>query len=126
MYLKIILVSLFIIFFIVTPIQAVNGYVEVNYDTMKGTGQGIIELNRAIHDNTKIGIKGVSDLYGFGKRIGLPTGIPLNQSYEGFLQIQYKSFRIRLTTWCKHWFSQSGKLPSEDESGVRISTRYSF
>lgn len=126
MYLKIILVSLFIIFFIVTPIQAVNGYVEVNYDTMEGTGQGIIELDKAIHNNVKIGIKGVSDLYGFGIRMGLPAGIPFNQSYEGFLQVENKSFSIRLTTWCQHWFSQSGKYINADRSGFRISTRYSF
>ena len=120
-----ILTSIIIVLSLATPAQAIGGFVEVSYD-INGTGQGVIELHQELNDNIKVGIKGESDLAGFGSRMGLPTGIPLNQSYEGFVEVSIDSFDVRLTTWCKHWFSQSGRSSWADEEGIRITGRYNF
>ena len=109
-----------------TDVDAVSGYLEVEYHIGEGTARGIIDLNTRI-DNLKLGLRGESDLAGFGQRAGLPTGIPKNQMYMGYAEYDFtEHFTARFETWCIHWFSQSNRPASDDETGVNIIGRYSF
>lgn len=102
----------------------IGGYLEVQYNLGIGTGLGIIDLHLN-YSPIKIGIEGISELAGFGKRGFIPTGIPLNQKYTGYIELGLTdNFTIGAKTWCKHWFTQSGK--DDDEGGITLISRYSF
>jgi len=121
------LVIIFVAFTVVSNAQAVDGgYIELSYDILNDQGEAKIELwkNLGLH---RIGIKGKSDIHYTLKGGVVPAAAPLNQYYEGYITIALsENLKITGTSFCTHWFSQSGRDMSEDESGISIDVRYEF
>ena len=116
-------IILLIILLLPTPANAIDGYVELSYNFL-GHNQATIELWRDI-DQFRIGVKGVSDIEYTLKKF-IPAGAPLNQYYEGYIQYSFKDFTVKLSSYCTHWFSQSGRHWFDDTVGLDISVRYNF
>ena len=116
-------IILLIILLFPAPVNAIDGYVELSYNFL-GYNQATIELWRDI-DQVRIGIKGVSKIEYTLKEF-IPSAAPLNQYYEGYIQYNLNDWTIKLSSYCTHWFSQSGRHWFDDTVGLDISVRYNF
>lgn len=109
-----------------SPVQAIEGYVELGYDFMNNPAQATIELWETF-DKLTIGIKGVSDISYTLKGGVVPAGAPLNQYYEGYITYKLNNqLQIKGKSYCTHWFSQSGRSSYFDEVGLYVGVRYTF
>lgn len=54
----------------------------------------------------------------------IPSWVPFRQDYEVWAEVRYKSVTVRLTDWCNHWLSQSGR--DDDTHGLRLRVEWTW
>ena len=120
-------IVLMLCFIITLPVQAeVKSYVAVNYDTMNQDWLWELSINKHITDWWLVGTSMATYAPEYGFKFFVPSWIPHRLDYEVYTEFRYKDISLRITDWCDHWFSQSGKGGWLDEWGLTVRLRYDF
>ena len=56
----------------------------------------------------------------------LPSWAPIRQDYSIWAQADYGPWSVRVTDWCNHWLSQSGRPPWEDTQGLAVRVQWQW
>ena len=129
---KKLLISVLILAFVLvgTQVEAVDGYGEIAYCTMTGSGSGLLVIYEDFfNDKLRIGLEMESRLMGFGFKDGyMPSGIPESQSY--YLFVEYgvtNAITVFMRQGCVHYFSQAeNKDWTDDIENIVVGGRYDF
>lgn len=99
---------LIMVLLISLPILALSGSVELNYNTLDGTGQGIITLEKDLGRLATTGVM-LTELQNYSLKDGIiPAGVPHSQVFELVLDYEiYEGFSIVGKSGCEHVFQQS-------------------
>jgi hypothetical protein len=122
-------IMLLIFCFIAFPVQAIGGYLSLDYNTMKENAVGQIKIYEDFFNNKlRIGGQFTTDLFGFNLKDGyFPAGIPKAQYYGLFAEYEIKKgIKLTLNEWCNHWFAQSGKSWQKDTQDITIGFKIDF
>jgi len=71
----------------------------VDYDTLAKDWAWTLSANKHITDRWLVGTSMTTYAPEYGFKL----------DYEVFTEFKYKDISLRITDWCDHWFSQSGK-----------------
>ncbi|MFW5981543.1 MAG: hypothetical protein ACOCRU_03090 [bacterium] len=102
------LMILLIVLLVSLPIFAISGSVELNYNTLDGTGQGIITLDKSFDNLELTGIM-LTKLNRYNLKGGyILAGVPHSQTFELIADYElYEGFSVVGRTGCEHIFQQS-------------------
>lgn len=56
----------------------------------------------------------------------MPSWAPVRQDYGVWLQADYGPWAVRLTDWCQHWLSQSGRPRDADAWGLKVRVQWEW
>lgn len=56
----------------------------------------------------------------------VPSWAPIRQDYTVWAEVQHGPWSVRLTDWCNHWLSQSGRPPWADEHGLTLRVQWEW
>ena len=119
MVLLIVLISL--------PVYAeIRGHVSVEYDTLNRDWLWVLTVDKHLTDWWLVGTSMATYAPEYGFKHFIPAWVPHRLDYEVYTEVHYKNFSLRVTSWCDHWFSQSGKGGWLDEWGLTVRLRYDF
>ena len=103
---------------------AVSGHVGMDYDLLTEEWVWGVGLEKGLTDNVAVGTNLKTACPDYGYKGIVPSWIPELQRYEVWAEVRWKEVSVRLTDWCDHYLSQSGK--NDDKWGLKLSLRYSF
>ena len=119
MVLLIVLISL--------PVYAeIRGHVSVEYDTLNRGWLWVLTVDKHLTDWWLVGTSMGTYAPEYGFKHFIPAWVPHRLDYEVYTEVRYKNFSLRVTSWCDHWFAQSGQSWSADISGLTVRLRYDF
>lgn len=125
---KFILILIFLLAF-TYPIGAIDGYIQIEYDTLGSYSNGELYIYELFFENKLlIGGKFQANLLGYSKKQFIPAGIPANQTYDLIIEYQINhNWVIRLKEGCKHYFAQHPKHNKYDDTEYfNIGIKYYF
>jgi len=130
--LRVVLIIMLLI--LVSPgAAALEGYIEADYNFLDEQSRN--HLTRAIltlelwedFGQWRIGGKYSARLSRLSWKGFVPSGVPIAQYYEGYIGYLIGKAKISLSSWCEHWFKQSGSAGiGQDTRGLNIRFRYNF
>jgi len=121
------LVVLFVCFLLAFPVQAkIEGYAAVDYGLLNHSWTWTLSVDKCITDYWLVGTMMTTQAPGYAFKHFIPSWIPHRLDYEVYTEFRYKDISLRITDWCDHWFSQSGKGGWLDEWGLTVRLRYDF
>lgn len=124
---KRVLFVLLLCLIVALPTQAeIKGYVAVDYDTLNQSWAWTLSADKHITDWWLVGTAMTTHAPGYGFKHFVPSWIPHRLDYEVYTEIKLGDWSLRVTDWCDHWFSQSGKGGWLDVWGLTVRVRYDF
>ena len=124
---KRVLFVLLLCLIVALPTQAeIKGYVAVDYDTLNQSWAWTLSADKHITDWWLVGTAMTTHAPGYGFKHFVPSWIPHRLDYEVYTEIKLGDWSLRVTDWCDHWFTQSGKSGWLDEWGLTVRVRYDF
>ena len=124
---KRVLFVLLLCLIVAPPTQAeIKGYVAVDYDTLNQSWAWTLSVDKHLTDWWLVGTSMATYAPEYGFKHFIPAWAPHRLDYEVYTEVHYKNFSLRVTSWCDHWFSQSGKGGWLDEWGLTVRLRYDF
>jgi hypothetical protein len=119
MVLLIVLISL--------PVYAeIRGHVSVEYDTLNRDWLWVLTVDKHLTDWWLVGTSMATYAPEYGFKHFIPAWVPHRLDYEVYTEVHYKNFSLRVTSWCDHWFSQSGVSGWDDHHGLTVRLKYEF
>lgn len=120
-------IMLMLFLLISTSVGAINGYVALDYNSMKGNLVGQIRLYEDIGD-LRIGGHFTTDLTGISLKDNyFPAGVPKAQYYGLFLEYEVvEGISLRVNEWCNHWFAQSEESWAKDTQDITVGVKIEF
>ena len=120
-------ISLLILLALAVPAHAeIKGFVAVDYDTMNKDWVWTLNVDKHLTDWWLVGTSMATYAPGYTFKHFIPAWVPYRLDYEVYTEVRYKDFSLRVTSWCDHWFAQSGQSWSADISGLTVRLRYDF
>lgn len=124
---KKVLFVLLLCLIVAQPTQAeIKGYVAVDYDTLNQSWAWALSVDKHITDWWLVGTSMTTQAPEYAFKHFIPSWIPHRLDYEVYTEIKLGDWSLRVTDWCDHWFSQSGKGEWFDEWGLTVRLRYDF
>lgn len=117
-------ISLALALLLASPCLAVSGHIGMDYDLLTEEWVWDVGLEKGLTDNLVVGTTLSTTCPDYGYKGIIPSWIPELQRYEVWAEVRWKEVSVRLTDWCDHYLSQSGK--DDDKWGLKLSLRYSF
>ncbi len=120
-------ISLLILLALAIPAHAeIKGFVAVDYDTMNEDWVWTLSVDKHLTDWWLVGASMATYAPQYTFKHFIPAWVPYRLDYEVYTEVRYKDFSLRVTSWCDHWFAQSGQSWSADISGLTVRLRYDF
>ena len=123
---KLALIILLIVLLSLPVYAEIGGYVSVEYDTLNQDWLWVLNVDKHLTDWWLVGASMATYAPEYGFKHFIPSWVPYRLDYEVYTEFRYKDVSLRITDWCDHWFSQSGKGWWFDEWGLTVRLRYDF
>lgn len=101
--------------------------VSGDYDLVTGLWSWEAAGSKPLTDWLSVGYSLTAVCDGWMTKAGVvPSWTPIRQDYAIWLQADYGPWSVRLTDWCNHWLSQSGRPPWEDTHGLAVRVQWEW
>jgi hypothetical protein len=106
---------------------AANHTIAAEYDLLTGLWAWEATAARQLTGWLSVGYSLTVVCDGAIYKAGLvPSWIPVRQDYSIWAQVQHGAWSLRVTDWCNHWLSQSGRSPWEDTQGLAVRVQWGW
>lgn len=112
---------------IAMPTQAeIRDHLAVDYDLLNCDWNWTVHLEKQVLKGLYVGAEMVTFSPDFGYKLVIPAWMPYRLDYDVWAEYRFREWSIRLSSWCDHWFAQSGVDRQEDKHGLTVRLRYEF
>ena len=119
--------TVLLVLLLTNVVYAMGGYVAVDYDTMNEDWHWTLSVDKHITSWWLVGTSMVTYAPSYAYKHFIPAWVPYRLDYEVYTEVHYKNFSLRVTSWCDHWFAQSGQDAWESDShGLAVRLKYEF
>ena len=117
---KLALIILLIVLLSLPVYAEIGGYVSVEYDTLNQDWLWVLNVDKHLTDWWLVGASMATYAPEYGFKHFIPAWVPYRLDYEVYTEVYYKNFSLRVTSWCDHWFAQSGQDWLADRWGLTV------
>jgi hypothetical protein len=126
MMMRRLLIALALLLLLAAPALAQHT-VSGEYDLLTGLWSWEAAGSKPVTDWLSVGYTLTAVCDGAIYKAGIvPSWVPVRQDYAIWLQATCGAWSVRVTDWCNHWLSQSGKPPASDTWGLRVRVQWEW